>query len=361
MQKNYDLTLKIIKEFISIESSTGNTDKALGFLLSLSEQLGLEVLYNNKGNLLLKKKGLPFSGVIFSGHYDTVKPFFTFDESKKDVINGRGSSDMKSSIICMMIACKDSLKTSPVLALSCDEEVDSDGAIELAEKLLKYRGEIKGIIVGEPTLLEVCSCHSGRAVYLLELFGKTYHASMGNDNNIIYNINKVLKVLDDVPKETSKLLGTETLTPVSISTFPKDAWNVSPEKIEIILDRRKKSKLQDYSLDLSIIKDLLKEELPEKSFEISLYNKKKNHTLPYFCEDKDFINDILKISGSIDNIEKSEKGFTATCDAAWLEKLGPVVICGPGDLKAAHTPDESIKKSQIKKALELYIKINEEF
>jgi|GEM_PF-4877827 len=362
MQIDASMLFKDIKEFINIDSSTGNTSRALKFIRELVNKNKLEIIYEKDENVIIRKKDLPFSGIIFSGHYDTVRPFFPIIKEEEEILRGRGVADMKSSVICMIYICMSAENKTPLVALTSDEETDSDGAILLNDHIKNnFKDQIKGIVVGEPTSMKVCDRHSGRSIYELTIYGDTMHASRGNEGNLIYILPKILGIIDDIPYEEDELLGKETLTPVSIRTSPENALNVTPESISFILDRRKKIPLRSYKGDILKIRSHIKESISGIRFDLTSYEKKKNHTLPYFCDDDKFKDKVLSIVEKEIGLKESFAGFTATCDASWFSDSGPVVICGPGDLSQAHTPEESIRFEDIKDCIKVYKNFIKEF
>ncbi len=258
---------------------------------------------------------------------------------------------MKSSIISMLYACSASTKNSPLLVFNNDEETDSEG-INL---VLDHFKDMRCCIVGEPTELMINPAHRGRAVYMLTMTGDTMHASYSPHNNLIYRMCEVLKKIKEYTCKEHAFLGRETLTPVTLKTYP-EALNVTPGDVRMYFDRRKCIPVKDYAEDLENIKNYLN---LSSDMCIGLDPEKKNHTLPYECKDKTFIKMVQKVlteSGKSDIL----KPFTATCDASFIGKYVPTVILGPGSLSEAHTPEEKIRISDIIESCEIYTRLNTE-
>ena len=125
---------------------------------------------------VIGRRGSGSGGLAYFGHTDVVTAtdwsiteHGPFDPVVRDGrLYGRGSTDMKGSIACMLAAV-DSLGDQelqhPVyLSCSSDEEVNHRGAIEIAERSQIYRELVDGGacgIVGEPTRLNVVYAHKG--------------------------------------------------------------------------------------------------------------------------------------------------------------------------------------------------------
>lgn len=125
---------------------------------------------------VIGRRGSGRGGLAYFGHTDVVTTtdwsiaeHGPFEPVVRDArLYGRGSTDMKGSIACMLAAV-DSLGDQelqhPVyLSCSSDEEVNHRGAIEIAERSQIYRELVDGGacgIVGEPTRLNVVYAHKG--------------------------------------------------------------------------------------------------------------------------------------------------------------------------------------------------------
>ena len=335
---NYkNILIDEVIKFLNIPTPTGETEAGLDFIENFCERFELEIFKNLNGNILVKKKNSETSGLVLCGHYDTVSGFIK-PEIKNDILYGRGACDMKSSIISMLLATAFSKKKSPVVALTCDEEVDSDGAIMLAP----FLKDNKWCIIGEPTDLNLCPGHKGRAVYEVELFGRSCHASYMPDDNIFYSLERLINALKIITKLDLKKEDTLTIVNIEVDEV---SMNKVPDKIRIIIDRRINPPMNDYTQDLEFLKNKLKG-YGISNFDIGLYKKKKNHTLPYLCGDQDLLNFAQKIISNSGLLFES-KLFTATCDAFFFSKSLPVVIIGPGSLSHAHTVDEKVKIDDI--------------
>jgi len=145
--------------------------------------------------------------LMLNGHLDTVgveemeHPF----EPRVEVgrLHGRGSYDMKGSIVACLAAVKAlndagiTLGADLVVAAVADEEVASLGTIAVLEQV-----RTEGAIVTEPTELAVCLAHKGFAWIEIEVDGRAAHGSrpdLGIDANLA--MGRVLAAVAELERE----------------------------------------------------------------------------------------------------------------------------------------------------------------
>ena len=143
--------------------------------------------------------------LLLSGHMDTVSPnnhprgLDPYLEDGK--LFGRGTCDMKGALCCMLAAMK-AIKDSGLphkgdilFAGVCDEEMKSIGTIDAIEK-----GHLAdGVIIGEPTQLQVHRAQRGLEWYQFTFYGKTVHG--GRQREGINAINMAQKFLNAVMED----------------------------------------------------------------------------------------------------------------------------------------------------------------
>jgi len=127
-------------------------------------------------------------GYVLSGHTDVVPvegqewshdPFDMWRDG--DRLHGRGTSDMKGFLACML-ACVPAMLKEPLaapihLAFSYDEEVGCLGVHGIVEHMTKALPPQLAVFVGEPTDMGVVGGHKGSTGMLTTVTGKACHSS----------------------------------------------------------------------------------------------------------------------------------------------------------------------------------------
>ena len=128
-------------------------------------------------------------GVVLSAHSDvvptahqtwTTDPFRLTERGSR--LYGRGTSDMKGFLACVLALVPEfaaaDLKTPIHLAISYDEEVGCLGCVDMVREMAE--GGIappRGVIVGEPTEMQLVVAHKGINGYETTVTGKETHSS----------------------------------------------------------------------------------------------------------------------------------------------------------------------------------------
>jgi acetylornithine deacetylase len=141
-----------------------------------------------KANLFatLGPRGEP--GIVLSGHTDVVPtegqswdtdPFELIEKDGR--LYGRGTSDMKSFIACVLALVPEfmgrGLKTPLHLAFSYDEEVGCIGVGRLISDLRRAGIRPRSCIVGEPTGMRPVIAHKGKKAYRCTVRGLAGHSA----------------------------------------------------------------------------------------------------------------------------------------------------------------------------------------
>jgi succinyl-diaminopimelate desuccinylase len=140
-------------------------------------------------------------GVVLAGHLDTpvVGDGWSFSQSQftGGRMYGRGSADMKGTVVAMLQAAQDLVqrKVPVVLALTTDEETSMSGAIALSKTLALRRA--RAIVVGEPTGLRVGYAEKGVLDVAIETRGRAAHGAMPQlGENALTKLMRILRTLE---------------------------------------------------------------------------------------------------------------------------------------------------------------------
>ena len=166
-----DTTLELARQIIACPSVTPDDAGCMDILMARLAKLGFsaEFINRNETRNLWARRGTSAPLFVFAGHTDVVptgpleqwtSPPFA-PEIRADMLYGRGTADMKSSLAAMVTAVEAFVATHPnhpgslAFLLTSDEEGDAnDGTIAVVEAL-KARGEhIDYCIIGEPTSVD---------------------------------------------------------------------------------------------------------------------------------------------------------------------------------------------------------------
>ncbi len=162
-------TIQLAQKLIQINSITPDDKGCQVIIADYLAPLGFNIEKMPFGEVdnLWARRGTEKPFIVFAGHTDVVPtgpeedwshPPFSAHITEEGMMIGRGTADMKSSIACFMVACKQFLQQHPdskgsigFLITSDEEGPAVDGTVRVIETL-KARGEkIDYCLVGEPS------------------------------------------------------------------------------------------------------------------------------------------------------------------------------------------------------------------
>jgi len=318
---------------IDIPSTTGEETAVAHFLESYLKDLGYKVEFQTvegeRGNIIATTKAPP--RIVFSTHLDTVPPHIPSSEDDQ-MIFGRGACDAKG-ILAAQISAAEKLRASGVdeigLLFTVDEEMGSAGAA-VANQHEKAR-DCRYLINGEPTdnYLAVGTKGSLRLKIVAE--GRSAHSAYPEHGESA--IEKLLLVLGDVLNcdwpndpffgETTCNIGT-----IHGGTRP----NVIPERAEAALQIR-------LVTEASRVKAMLENVINGRARieYLSVHNPVRLLSVNRF----------------------SECVVRFTTDIPFLSNWGKPLLLGPGSILDAHTANEQIAKTELERAVDLYVQLAE--
>lgn len=382
-------------------------------LLALSPALLLEDKDNQASSL----------GLLLSGHSDCV-PFEAEKWSNHPLelqecegkLYGRGACDMKGFLACMMelSAYIHALGQYPRVSflITCDEESSMQGAIDVPnlfakelnqdnfaklkvygsqavpQNLLMDRG-FELIIIGEPTLMQLVVAHKGYMARELTFKGVSAHSSNPDLGiNSIYSSSTALTILQALASRLRKdftdanfavpyptlnigyITGGHSLNSicdeVKVGFDMRPTPNMDPQLCEQLIQESYASikqeclalhgpKLHSCALKAKLLaSSLSRDALSELLCSISL----PFADIPAFVNDNEHSLSLLK--AHLEPQVKLEHVSYCT-EAAFLQKLGPTVVLGPGSIDQAHGIDEYIALEQLERCQDLLHSLIKEF
>lgn len=264
--------------------------------------------------------------VVFSTHMDTVPPYIPLREDD-DFLYGRGVCDAKG-IMAAQIAAAEALRGQglPVgLLFVAGEERDSAGA-KVANQCPKGS---RFLINGEPTDNRLGLASKGSLRAILRATGTMAHSAYPELGQSA--IHKLVQALD-------RLLSLDL--PVDPEVGP------STLNIGLIHGGRAPNVIADRA-EAQVLTRLVGDSAPVRAAILAA------------CEGLAEVDFTLEIPfvrlRAVPGLPTMIAKFTT--DIPWLTNWGEPLLLGPGSIHVAHTSDEKIRKSELKEAVDLYIRV----
>lgn len=362
-----DSSIEILKTLIGFDTTSYKSNLSLiEAIKSLFDSYGISVVvdYNeegNKANLFATTGPVEEHGVLLSGHTDVVPankdhwesdPFIA--DERDDKIYGRGSTDMKGFIACVIrIICQASQQklTIPLhVCLSFDEEIGCLGVRNILPQLPKLIKTPRFCVIGEPTSMQIALGHKGKAVYQARCSGENGHSSMApNYRNAIHVATQVVTSLVDSQNELAqsgqrdeeydipyttihvgKIQGGTALNVVSDScTIDYEIRHIAEDSIDTITD---------------IINANLQKHSHSQYADIHFMNAYPGLSTSHEHPELQFLKSLLSDDTTVGKISFGTEGglFSQTFDS-------PIFVCGPGSMEQGHKPNEYVEVSEMNK------------
>lgn len=285
--------------------------------------------------------------ILLNSHHDTVKPNsgYTRDPFAATVEDGKlyglGSNDAGGCLVSLINVFlyfhdRENLKYNFCLATTAEEEISGVNGLEL---IIPELGKLDFGIVGEPTLMQLAIAEKGLMVLDCTTHGKAGHAAREEGENAIY------KALTDIewfrnyrfPKES------EVFGPVKMSVTIINAGsqhNVVPASCVFTVDVRVTDAYRNEEV-LEIIRQHVSCDVKPRSIRLKPSKIDKDHPI---------------VQAGI-KLGRTTYGSPTTSDQSLLDI--PSLKVGPGDSARSHTADEFVYVDEIRKGIELYIKMLE--
>jgi succinyl-diaminopimelate desuccinylase len=321
-----------------------------------------------RASVLARLKGSgEMPALLYTGHLDVVPvgaEEWLHDPFGGEVVEGRlwgrGSTDMKGGDAAMITAAKVlaaanlPLKGDLILAITAGEEGEQLGATELAAR--PDLAPVQAVVVAEPSYNDVYVAEKGVCWLKVTTHGKTAHGSMPHlGQNAIMMMIALLTELDSlaVPYEEHPLLGRFTR---SINTIAGGvATNVVPDQCVVTIDQRTVPGQDHHAMPRQVeelIADLGRR-LPDFRASVEVINDR----IPVATSALEpvvqrFYDVVAEVTGE----RPVPKGVNYYTDAVVFAPAlkAPMIICGPGDAKLAHQPNEYVEVEKMVEAAKIF-------
>jgi len=366
--------VKFCQELVRIKSVNppGDELQAAEYVASVLKKLGLEVELikhsPTRASVLARLKSTRKKpGLLYNGHLDTVPvgaEEWIHEPFRADVaegkIWGRGTADMKGGLAVIMVAAKAltearvPLQGDFVIAATAGEEADSLGATALAAR--PDLGPVQAVVIPEPSYNDIFVAEKGAFWIEITTQGKTAHGSMPEmGRNAVMMMVTLINELGKMsfPYKEHPLLGGFSQSINTIAGGVKT--NVVPDYCAVTVDMRTVPG-QDHRAILRQVEDLiadLSRRLPDFKALVKVTNDRAPvETSPEEPAVQSFADVVAEVAGE----RPVPKGVRYYTDAvAFVPVLrAPMIICGPGDAKLAHQPNEYVEVSKLVQAARIF-------
>lgn len=363
---------ELLAQMIAIETvnpffggPAAGQEKLVGRLETLAQAWGLATrrlsVPAGGDNLLITLEVDPAAPwLLFESHVDTVSTAgMTVDPLRVliegDRIYGRGACDTKGSGAAMLWALRDYAQAARRphnvgVLFALDEEARMTGARAFAAtELPAFLPRLRGIVVGEPTLMRPVIATNGVIRWKTITRGRAAHSSVpGNGKSAISAMLRVVDALETryVPTVTASHPMTGRAA-MSVNVIRGGTQvNIIPAHCEIECDRR------------TIPGETEAQVWAER--DAVLAGHEVEHTDVYVVPamgdglSRGFLT-LLQPVLAQHGLETAGRGEPYVTDASHFGAAGAAaIVIGPGDLAQAHTKDEWVSRRQLAQAVAVY-------
>jgi acetylornithine deacetylase len=307
-------------------------------------------------------------GLILSGHTDVVPidgqnwdtdPFVATERDGK--LYARGSADMKGFIGIVLAqaprfvaALNDNRLDAPLhYALSYDEEVGCLGVRSLIRDLEENSIRPAGCVVGEPTSMQPIVAHKGTHRFRCYVHGREAHSSyVTHGVNAIEYAARLVVYIRQIADRLAQLETRDYGFTVPYSTLSTGliqggiAANVIPKECIFQFDMRTLPNASAEALyqEIRTYAEALAREMQQTDASAGIDLKWMSQTAGLAASETDAI---VQWAMRLSNNHQVGKVSYGT-EAGLFQKMGVAsVICGPGDIAQAHSPNEFVALEQL--------------
>lgn len=296
---------------------------------------------------------------LLNAHIDTVKPVSTWTRDpfaptiEGDRLYGLGSNDCGGGLVSLLQVFR--ILKSPhlggfrgsslIFLASCEEEVSGVNGIRA---VLPHLPKIDLAIVGEPTGMQPAIAERGLMVIDGVAHGKSGHAARGEGVNAIYEALDDLQFIRDYKfQRVSTLLGETKMQCTIINSGTQH--NVVPDECRFTIDVRT-NELYTNEEVFEFLQSRLKSDLTARSFHLqssSLFNGNANGNNAEPVK--------VNVAEAFSKLQLHPFGSPTLSDQALMRF--PSFKLGPGESSRSHSADEYICISEIRHAIETYLRL----
>ena len=339
-----------LKGLIARPSFSREESDAADFLMQVLSLDGLPV--QRKGNNLFiipQNFRAEKPTILLNSHIDTVRPAAGWtrdpflpdddnDDTASDRLYGLGSNDAGASLVSLYAAFRRITAVEQpsnfIFLASAEEEISGSGGVE---SVLGQLPHIDFGLVGEPTAMQPAIAERGLMVLDCEALGRAGHAARNEGINAIDIALADISFLhsNQFPL-VSPLLG-HVKTTVTI-IHAGEQHNVIPDRCRFTVDVRSNGLYSNAEL-CEMIRSRLQSSVVPRSLRLNA---------SHISEEHPFVKRATLLG-------RRPFGSPTLSDQALMPF--PTVKMGPGESSRSHTADEYILTSEIREAIEIYVRL----
>ncbi len=366
-------TLDLARQLISIPSVTPDDLGCQKIIADRLSNIGFKIENLRYGNVdnLWARYGDKSPLFVFAGHTDVVPtgPVEQWSNDPfsptivDDVMTGRGSADMKSSIAAMVCACenfftdKKEINGSMAFLITSDEEGPAtDGTVKVIEYLSDSGETIDWCLVGEPsstnTLGDVIkNGRRGSILGDLTIHGVQGHIAYPHlAKNPIHMFAGALQALCDEVWDNGNEYFPPTSFQISNINGGTGVSNVIPGDLNVQFNLRFSTEITDLQIKQRV-ENILNNQQLKYTLDWSLSGQ------PFLTPDGKLIETTKQAIKSVCNIETELSTAGGTSDGRFIAPSGAQVIeLGPIN-ESIHKIDENININDLEKLTKVYLEI----
>jgi acetylornithine deacetylase len=267
---------------------------------------------------------------------------------------GRGVCDMKGPLAATLCAAAKfragDLRQPLFIVVTADEEIHAKGAWEVTRKSKLFAEAASGYgLICEPTRLRVVYAHKGSLSIRATASGRAAHTSTlkgRNANMAMIPFLAEMKKINDLVLSSKRYRNEEFNPPHSEWSIGINdgnvATNITPVRSVCTINYRPMP---------GIDTDTLVQRTKTKAKACGIQIQVTRPGQPVYTQpDADLVRTALRLTGT----RKPTTVAYGTDGLAYREKMKNLVVLGPGDIAQAHTVDEWVEVSQLRKGVDLY-------
>ena len=354
---------------VSRDSNMGLIEWVRDYLRALGAKTRLtHDATGKKANLFATLGDSAKPGLILSGHTDVVPvdgqnwdtdPFIATERSGR--LYARGAADMKGFIGIVLAraprfvaALNENRLDAPLhYALSYDEEVGCLGVRGLIRDLEENSIRPAGCVVGEPTSMQPIVAHKGTHRFRCAVHGREAHSSyVTHGVNAIEYAARLVVYIRQIADRLAQIETRDYGFTVPYSTLSTGliqggiAANVIPKDCIFQFDMRTLPNASAEALyqEIRTYAESLAIEMRKTDARAGIDLEWKSQTVGLAASETDAI---VQWAMRLSNSHRVGKVSYGT-EAGLFQEMGvPSVICGPGDIAQAHSPNEFVALEQL--------------